>query len=261
VSLERTDWPWRVVVLAHPRSGSNSLVEILERHRSVSIVNEPFNEHYASWDPGNADYASRLRDDGAISNVLDELFAEFTGLKVLSYQLDDASLATLVGRREVKVIALRRRNLLRTGVSQVVAEATGLWKTWDADRDLEDYYRGLPALDIEKVAARMQWSRTEAARVAAVVARLAPGRRVRIDYEDLYESPLDSARGLVSKVWSFLDLEPVDDPAIDHFLSDAVRQARESTYGNIPNLAEVEAELGSDADGHLPDWALPHSER
>lgn len=34
MSIE-TSWTWWVVVLAHPRSGSNSLVEILERHQSV----------------------------------------------------------------------------------------------------------------------------------------------------------------------------------------------------------------------------------
>lgn len=103
-----------MVVVAHPRSGSNSLVEILDRHRRVSIVNEPFNENFASWGANN------------------QLFAEFAGWKELSYQVDDDALATLVGRHDAKVATLRRRNVLQTAVSQLVAERTGLWKTWDA---------------------------------------------------------------------------------------------------------------------------------
>jgi hypothetical protein len=137
----------------------------------------------------------------------------------------------------------------------VVAESTGLWKTWDADGRLEDYYGGLPALDLAKVATRMEWSRGEAARVAAASASLGPDRVASLDYEDLYEVSLADAREVLDGVWTFLDLDPVEDPAIAHFLSDAVRQGRASTYGRIPNLAEVEAALGNDANGHLPDWA------
>jgi hypothetical protein len=250
-----TDWPWRVVVLAHPRSGSNSLVEILDRHRDVSIVNEPFNENFASWGPNNPDYLARLVNGELFEDLLDELFAEFTGLKELSYQVDDDALAILVGRPDVKVIALRRRNVLQTAVSQVIAERTGLWKTWDAERNLDDYYRGLPPLDVAEVASRMRWTCDETARIDAAIAALAPGRLKRLDYEDLYESQPADARSVVSDIWSFLDLEPVDAPAVDHFLSDAVRQARPSTYGQIPNLAEVEAALGNDATGHLPAWS------
>ncbi|HUF33938.1 MAG TPA: hypothetical protein VMN58_12100 [Acidimicrobiales bacterium] len=245
-----------MVVLAHPRSGSNSLVEILDRHPQVSIVNEPFNENFASWDASNPDYVARLGNGELFEGLLDELFAAFTGLKELSYQIDDAALAALVGRPEVKVVALRRRNVLQTAVSQVVAERTGLWKTWDAERDLADYYRGHPALDVAEVASRMEWTCGETARVDAAVAGLGPDRLMSVDYEDLYESSPGDARAVMSDLWSFLDLEPVNDAAVDHFLSESVRQARPSTYGQIPNLAEVEAALGNDTTGHLPAWTV-----
>lgn len=251
MSTERNSWSRRVVVLAHPRSGSNSLVQILERHPSVSIINE----HYSSWDSNNPDYVSRLRSGEPIRSLLDELLADYTGLKVLSYQLNDDELTALLERADLKVVALRRRNLLETAVSQVLAESTGLWKTWDADRPLEDYYRGQPALDVTMVARRQEWSRDEAARVAAAISTLGSDRALRVVYEDLYEGSLDDGRALVNRIWAFLELEPPEDPAIDHFLSDAVRQSRGSTYGQIPNLAEVEAALGSDVDGHLRDWS------
>ena len=37
------------MVVAHPRSGSNSLVEILDSHPELTLLNEPFNEKYATW--------------------------------------------------------------------------------------------------------------------------------------------------------------------------------------------------------------------
>jgi hypothetical protein len=35
----------RLLVVAHPRSGSNSLVEILDCHPELTLLDEPFNEN------------------------------------------------------------------------------------------------------------------------------------------------------------------------------------------------------------------------
>jgi len=78
-----------------------------------------------------------------------------------------------------------------------------------------------------------------------------------VDYEDLYEGHSTDGRAILARIWDFLELEPVEDGAIGHFLSDAVRQARATTYGQIPNLAAIESELGDDIDGHQPDWIGP----
>jgi hypothetical protein len=133
----------RQVVLAHPRSGSNSVVEIPNRHPEVSILNEPFNEQFASWDHRNVDYCARLRAGEDFDAVVDELLVDFTGLKAQSYQLDDDRLYRLMTRPDVSVIALRRRNVLQTAVSQLVAGQTGVWKTWDVAEPLADHYRNL----------------------------------------------------------------------------------------------------------------------
>lgn len=72
---------------------------------------------------------------------------------------------------------------------------------------------------------------------------------MRVDCEDLYESSSSEGRAVVNQLWSFLDLEPVADDVVNHYLSQAVRQARPSTYGQFPNLAEVESALGNDVTG------------
>jgi hypothetical protein len=244
--------PPRVVVIGHPRTGTNSLVEILQCQPGLILVNEPFNEQYPSWDPDNVDYPGRLVAGEPFDDIVDELFALYGGLKELSYQLDDDHLRRLVTRVDVRVVTLSRRNLLDTAVSQVIAETTGLWKTWDADGPLEGHYRDLGPLDIDEVAGRMEWATHEYARIDAAVAGV---DHLPLDYEDLY---LRGGRGAarLGALWSFLDLPAITSPTIDHFLSPEVRQARPSTYGRVPNLAEIEAALGDDDTGHLDSTLL-----
>jgi len=245
----------RVVVLAHARSGSNSLVEVLDRHPALSFINEPFNENFATWGADNPDYVARLRSGEAFDVIVDELFAQYTAMKELTSQLDDDCLDRLVRRPNVRVITLRRRNQLQTAVSQVIAEHTGLWKTWDATQPLDEHYRELPPLDLDLIANRMQWTAGDIARVDRAVGGVDPSRVFRVAYEDVYLAPPSRQRSLLDELWSFLDLPACEDPEIDHFLSDAVRQARPSTYGQAPNLAEIEARFGNDVTGHLEPWA------
>ncbi|MGH3849792.1 MAG: hypothetical protein ACRDRT_08825, partial [Pseudonocardiaceae bacterium] len=138
----------RVVVVGHPRSGSNSLVEVLQCHPKLSLANEPFNVNYASWDPANFDYVARLHSGESFEVLVDELLADFGGIKVMSYQLPGDLVGRLVRGSDVRIIVLRQRNLLQTAVSQLLAEQTGLWKTWDVVGSLEERYRDLEPLDL-----------------------------------------------------------------------------------------------------------------
>jgi hypothetical protein len=61
------------VLIAHPRSGSNCVVEILDARPDLSVLNEPFNENFTTWQDGNPDYRARLRDTAALDDVLAEM--------------------------------------------------------------------------------------------------------------------------------------------------------------------------------------------
>lgn len=247
--------PLRVVVLAHARSGSNSLVEVLDRHPELSFVNEPLNENFARWGTDNPDYAARLRSGEDFDAIVEELSSQYSAMKELISQLDDTCLDRLVRRPDIRVITLRRRNQLQTAVSQVIAEHTGLWKTWDATKPLDEHYRELPPLDLDLIEQRMRWTIGNIARVDRAVSGVDPTRVLRVVYEDVYLAPPAFQRLWLHELWSFLGLHSYDDPEILHFLSDAVRQARPSTYGQAPNLAEIEARFGNDVTGHLESWA------
>ncbi|MEU0992184.1 hypothetical protein [Streptomyces sp. NPDC005953] len=262
-----------IILIGHPRSGTNSLVEILRCQPGLTVVNEPFCEEHASWNPSNSDYLARLNSGESFSALIDELFNKFNGIKELSYQLTGDTLRQLVHRPGVRVVTLRRRNLLQVAVSFLLAERTGIWKRWDADAppaadhfgtpypavglervgghvapSLNDRYQNLDPLEVDVVQDRMFWTAQEIARIDEAVAGL---ETLQLVYEDLYLGTRESKQRQVASLWKFLDLPHIDSSRIEFFLSDAVRQAGRATYGQVPNIAKIEAALGSDMTGHL----------
>jgi LPS sulfotransferase NodH len=115
------------VVVAHPRSGSNGLVEILDCHPELTLLNEPFNENFSSWLPSNPDYRAQITDVTSLDRVVDSILVEYFGFKGHTCHLGPELLAHLRCRRDLYVIFLRRRNLLEAAVSGVIAEQTDLW--------------------------------------------------------------------------------------------------------------------------------------
>ena len=126
----------RLVLLAWPRSGSSSLWEILRAHPDLHLMaDEPFNEGFTDWSPGNPDYLARLRDVESLDLVLDELYRTYRGIKVLSYQLDEEQLIRLVRRPGLRIVYISRHNLLQTAVSDRIAKQTHVFNRWDVSPD------------------------------------------------------------------------------------------------------------------------------
>ena len=142
----------RLILLAWPRSGSSSLWQILQAHPDLELFpDEPFNESFTEWAPGNPDYLARVHDIESLDTVLAELLEHNRGIKVLSYQLDEELLRHLIVRPDLWVIFLSRRNLLQAAVSDRIAKQTKLFNRWDADPEesLEQYYDSLKPLDLD----------------------------------------------------------------------------------------------------------------
>jgi hypothetical protein len=242
----------RVVVVAHPRSGSNSLVGILDCHPELTLLNEPFNENFSSWLPTNPDYRARITDVTSLDRVVDGILADYSGFKVHSYQLETDLLAHLLCRRDLCVVFLRRRNLLEAVVSNLIAEQTGLWAAWDRDRALEDYYTGLDALPVEDVRDKLRQTRENLAEVAAILHTRRDGRVLELCYEDLFLGERSTRWRLAESLWAHLGVPPCENPRLARFLENAsFRMGKSATYGHLPNLAEIEATFGNDETGHI----------
>jgi LPS sulfotransferase NodH len=242
----------KLVVVAHPRSGSNSLLEILDCHPELTFLNEPFNEGFSSWLPGNPDYRARINDAASLDQVIGSILADYSGFKVHTYQLETELLAHLLRRRDLYVVFLRRRNLLEAVVSNLIAEQTGLWAAWDRDRALEDYYTDLSPLSMEDIRELLEWTRENLAEVAAILGARSDGRVLELYYEDLFLGERSTRWQLVESVWAHLGLPPCENPQVGRFLANAsLRMRKPATYGRLPNLAEIEATFGNDETGHI----------
>jgi hypothetical protein len=246
-----------LILLAWPRSGSSSLWRILRAHPDLLLMpDEPFNEHFAGWAPGNPDYLSRIHDVASLDAVLTELFAAYGGIKVLTYQLDEEQLTHLVLRRDIRIVSISRRNLLQTAVSDRIAKQTGVWNRWDVPRRErpEDRYRELAPLDLDDLRSYMRELAAHLSWVDSLLARRGDGHVLRLRYEDLYFADREAQRTQLSALWSFLGLPPLDAANIDYYLDPRTAKLGSlDTYGRLPNAAQVDAELGADSTG----WLFP----
>lgn len=242
----------RLVAVAHPRSVSNTLVEVLRCHPDLNLLNEPFNENFSTWLPGQPHYRARVTDVTSLDQVVDGILAHCSGFKLLTYQLDMELLAHLLSRRDLHVVFLRRRNLLEAVVSSFIAEQTGLWSVWDRDRALEAYYSDLAPLLLDDVRELLRWTRENLAEVAAILRTRSDGRVLELFYEDMFLADRATRWRLVGSLWSHLGLPPCVSPRVGAFLENAsFRMGGRATYGRLPNLAEIEATLGNDETGHI----------
>jgi hypothetical protein len=242
----------KLLLLAHPRSGSSNLYEILQLHPELRICLEPFNENFVRWAPGNENYLERAHDWASLEGALAEIFAEFNGLKLLGYQLPEEWVTRLIRRPDFRVLFLRRRNVLQAVVSNLIAEQTGLWHRWDVNRRLDTYYAELKPVDIAEVRTRVQELSRHLDRIDAVIERQTGARIRKLLYEDLFFAEPAEQKRAVDALWTFLDVAPIASERIDYFLRpERSKLNAPETYRRLPNADEIEAECGDDVTGHL----------
>lgn len=221
-------------------------------HPALKICMEPFNENFVRWAPGNKDYREAVNDWVSLEAVLDEIFAEFNGLKVLSYQLPEEWVGRLIGRRDFRVLFMRRMNVLQAVVSVLIAEQTGLWHRWDTNRPLGTYYAELRPLEVAEVRSRVQELAQHLQRLETVLERRAAGRTRWIVYEELFFAEPAEQNRAIQALWSFLDLDPIASDRIDYFLRpERSKLNSPATYRLLPNADDIEDECGDDTTGHL----------
>ncbi|HVL03459.1 MAG TPA: hypothetical protein VM386_03365, partial [Acidimicrobiales bacterium] len=216
------------------------------------ILNEPFNEGFTRWQDGNGnpDYLSRISDAASLDRVLDDIFDDWSGLKVLTYQLGDL-LEHALRRVDVHVIFLRRRNLLAAVVSNLIALQTNLWQSWEAKGPIDAYYERLEPLRVSDVEELLEWNKRRLAEVDAVISsRSSP--TFRVVFEDVHLADQHAQRRWLAELWSFLGVEPVDHEQVAYHLDpSSVQMASPERYGRLPNATEINDALGSDDTGWL----------
>jgi hypothetical protein len=242
----------RVILFAHPRSGSSSLYQILQLHPDLHILEEPFNEHFVDWNASHKNYRALIYDTASLDTQLAEMFTSYNGVKVLNYQLPEALAVHLLQRSDCQVIFLRRRNLLQAVVSVLLAEQTHLWKKWEMTQPLEAYYRHLRPLDIPDAQRRVRELKNQLDFFEAVVDARPDQAVLKLTYEDLYFAPADRRDEQITAIWKWLGIAPLESEHYQAYLRpEAAKLNSAATYAWLPNAADIQQECGNDMTGWL----------
>jgi hypothetical protein len=128
----------KFLIVAAPRSGSNYLCTLLNSHPDVLCHHEVFNPRgiFLALDfrNGSIDLGSPRDRDEDPWGFLDRLWkiptsTSCVGLKITRGQAEPV-LEELLYDTRIKKIVLRRRNRLKTLVSELIAEKTGQWELY-----------------------------------------------------------------------------------------------------------------------------------
>jgi len=242
----------RVIFFAHPRSGSSSLYQILQLHPELNILEEPFNENFTRWDSHHKNYLELIHDIPSLDEQVAEIFATHNGLKMLDYQLPDNLAVHLLKRPDCKIIFLRRRNLLQSVVSVLIAEQTHLWKKWELTKPIEEYYRNLHPLDIQEIQQRVTTSKHLLDFFESVIETRSKDEVLKFTYENLYFSQIAQQREQIAAIWNLLKIAPLELERYQYYLRpEEVKINSATTYEFLPNARDIEKSCGNDMTGWL----------
>ena len=175
--------PTRFIVLAHPRSGSQLLVNALGQHPDVRCYGELFHPRpevralHHRLDDGRS-----WREGDDAGEFLASVFAAprpAVGFK-LFYNHCEAALEALSRDSRLRVIHLHRENLLAAYVSLQIAIATDRWQVRAGEQASEAH----PPLSLDAALCREFFVRVEAQRARALE-RFAAHPRFEVEYHAL----------------------------------------------------------------------------
>jgi hypothetical protein len=242
----------RVIFFAHPRSGSSSLYQILQLHPELNILEEPFNQNFTRWDKNNKNYLELVHDMPSLDIQVTEIFTAFNGVKMLDYQLPADLAVHMLQRLDCKVIFLRRRNLLQSVVSVLIAEQTRLWKRWEMTKPLDEYYRDLQPLDIQDIQQRVTDLKQRLDFFELIIDTRSKNEVIKLTYEDLYFSEFLQQSQQIAAIWNLLKIAPLELERYQYYLQpEAVKINSAATYAFLPNAREIQESCGNDLTGWL----------
>lgn len=242
------------IIFSLARCGSSSLMDLLNLHPGVRCMDEPFNPD--CFEGRYIRSASKLEN---VDRVLTQLWQSANGIKHVwtpeAWPFPSTSHNDRLLSSGARIVFLRRRNVLRRIVSQLISWQLREWKfAFPEDRERLRRFSFRP-LDTDFVR-----------RHVINEIRLVNETRSRVEqkvnlfdlwYEDLYQTDisLSAKHDVLDRIRTFLSISSPDSDVlrkIDQRLDPGINKINsEETYSRIPGIAKVEGEFGSDETGWL----------
>jgi LPS sulfotransferase NodH len=239
----------RFLIVAAPRTGSNWVCSMLNSHPEILCHHEIFNPegiHYAlDHRGGDIDLGTLDEREGAPLDFIARLWRQTFGKRAVGFKINrgqnEAALRHVLADAGVLKLVVVRRNRVKTFVSEMIAERTGRWESYNR-ADVESG-RDRLEVDVEELRRHVALNREYYARVYDAL-KTSGQDCLRVTYENL------KAEGEWLKMLQFLGVAP-DASA----LAPATRKQNPKDLRDIiSNYAQLEAALaGSELEAELHD--------
>jgi|SRR3989344_366890 len=226
----------KFVIFAHPRSGSTSLARVLGLSKDVKMAIEPFHPDYSIWNPKERDYSKIIKNPKSLDKALNELFSKYSAIKVLDYQFPEKIYFEMLKRKDLKIIFLRRKNLLAAAISNLVAEQTSEWhKTKN-----KEIYNRLKPISIKKITNWIKYVKETTKTYQTYLKRHRKGEFLELYYEDLYSNTYNKNLETINNICALLTISPPPKTAIEKYMNPSNAKINyNNIYRNIPNYKEI----------------------
>lgn len=163
----------------------------------------------------------------------------------------------------MSIILLWRRNLLQRAISGQISSQMGVWvpSTEEDWRRIREHH--FQALDVALLREDIDSARAERQRTRELASGCGKPW-IEVCYEDFFAADLQLEARIeaVQKLFVFLDVGRLTDETLlakmELFFDPAVSGFQNAAaYGKIPNIAEVERELGCSENGFVFDTPSP----
>lgn len=185
--------PCRFLVVAAPRTGSNWLCSLLDSHPEILCHHEIFNPegiHLSlSWRRDGrtlgAGFETAEERDRRPLAALEQVWRRSDGARAVGFKMNlgqnPAALDAALDDCAVRKILLRRRNRVKTYVSEAIAERTGAWESYPDSKTARPTSLRVDPLELRRHAERNR------AYYTGIESRLAAAgqRPLALTYEEL----------------------------------------------------------------------------
>lgn len=246
-----------IIIFAHPRSGSNSLQEILETNPKIRILREPFNtKSLRDWDP-DFEPLMNVKDLETMESYLKLVSKKYNGIKTLADQLSTELNISLLINPNNSIIILSRKNLLKAAISKIIGEKTDIWSV---DKNtIEDYrkYMGkfnIGYLELGDIDKKIKEFRNSMVSYKKIL------KENNIKFFNLYHEELFSKSvskkdkiKKAKKIFDFLGYhDKLNVKEIKEILNPKIKNMTDKNiYLKIRNIREIENKLGNEENGFL----------
>lgn len=245
------------LIYSLPRSGSTTLMELLNCSAEFRCAYEPFNP-----DNHQFGYQETIHDLDSLDSALSDIRRNYNGVKHVwdawgwpfegGSSFNDRLLTSFQ-----KVLLLSRRNSLQRLVSCHISKETGIYAiSRDKDRRVLQKTE-FAGLEVDQLEIQLQCERAQIQRCRKFLQDNAVSF-MDLSYEDLFLDPagVPSQIERVNSVIEFLGGEPLtrqNEIARMATLLDPGKRKMNSTgtYRRIPDILEIEKRFGSDETGWL----------